>query len=89
MMRWKMTLSYLPVLASVAKFLQVCREVCVSDITLTKQFSSSGSTHPWGLLGVELDANVAESGVKDDLVCGHRLAGRVALLAFVALDHAE
>jgi len=59
-MRWKITLSYLPVAARVAKFLQVC-DVSVSGWGLV--LGMVVATYSRALLGEECDDDVADVGV--------------------------
>lgn len=61
-MRWKMTLSYLPVAARVAKFLQVCRCASASVAGADRSIES----YLRGLVLEERDGDIAESRVEDN-----------------------
>lgn len=65
MIRWKMTPSYFPVLAKVAKFWPIYS----MSVSLSPSFwCSLLLTGAWSLLREELNGNGTESGVQDDLV---------------------
>jgi len=80
-MRWKITLSYLPVAARVAKFSQVWE--CVSygnlDFTQAASFHSVTlciETYLGGLVLEQSDGNVTEGGVKGDTLSVGTVAAR-------------
>lgn len=66
MMRWKITWSYLPVAARVAKFLQVCGGV-VSGVSVGICWMLWGLvTYSGGLFCEQRNCDVSEGGVHDD-----------------------
>ena len=79
MMRWKMTLSYLPVEARVAKFFVVC---WMCQQLARGMVAPLGRTHSWDLVFVERNGDVAHVGVHQDA-----LMGLVATHATLRLGH--